>query len=68
MTTRFDIVQARRRYEEHRATHHCQIGDGCAVRKTLLRLWNGSDYSAAAKWGIEPDDAERQRRQYLVKE
>lgn len=62
MSTRFDIVSAKRRVTDHVASHQCIIGDGCPERLSLFRQWR----KTADLWGKEPDDAERQRLQYQV--
>jgi len=62
MSTRFDIIEAKRRVVAHQSEHECSTGDGCAIRLSLFRQWR----LTAGKWGTEPDDAERQRHQYQV--
>jgi hypothetical protein len=64
MSTRLDILNARKRLSEHVGTHGCKLGDGCPIRLNLFRQWN----RLAGLWAQEPDDAERQRLQSQIKE
>lgn len=64
MTTRFDIQDAKQAYEDHLATHHCKLGDGCHERIRLWKIWVGSSDSVTARWGLDADDNTRQRRQF----
>jgi hypothetical protein len=61
MSTRYDILTEKAKYTEHCGTHQCKAGK-CDVRAALFIRWMKS----AAKWGIEPGDNERQRRQYAT--
>lgn len=68
MSTRYDILEAKREFGDHLAEHKCTDADSakrrgqipCAKRIELWHAWMG----VAALWGLEPDDADRARRQY----
>jgi hypothetical protein len=58
MSTRLDIIVAKRRSEDHNGAHKCRAGQ-CPER---VKLW--LDYMRTAElWAIEPGDNERQRQQ-----
>jgi hypothetical protein len=65
MSTRYDILEAKRIFESHCGTHGCSAGK-CVIRTALWSKYVGGPKSAAARWGIEPGDEERQERQYLT--
>ena len=64
MSTIFDIKAARYRLTMHVSFHGCETGDGCPERLKLWKEYVGSPWCAAARWGIDPGDAERARLQY----
>ena len=64
MSTKFDILDAKKAYLDHLAEHHCRIDhDRCPTRIALWKEYCGSRFSAAAKWGLEYGDDTRQREQ-----
>jgi hypothetical protein len=64
MTTRWDILDAQEAYVNHIAEHHCRLGDGCAERIRLLKAYNSGPESAAGRWALDYDDADKRIRQF----
>lgn len=60
MSTRYDILDAKAEYVAHIGRHHCKVGK-CDIRIALWRKW----MATGGRWGIEPGDNERQRRQFF---
>ena len=58
MSTRYDILAAKRAYTQHIENHGCR--EGCPERAAAFNHW----MSVAALWRAEDGDDERQRKQF----